>query len=218
MKKILSLTLAVLMVVSMIPTAFAAETQDYSLGTAVNLVGDGGEYTVTVPATLELGQTGAVTAKGYWKSYETLTVSAPEQIEVTNAKTSETTKLDVNFAGIQSAGNDLGEMNVPVDISIDDSSIIFGEWIGIIEYNVELMRTDFITFTINGLEFQAYEDMTWAEWCDSKYNTDGQGAKMYEVDTESGYIRYKYGSGVVKLDGELPISTTQIISGAAYNT
>lgn len=30
-----------------------------------------------------------------------------------------------------------------------------------------------ITFTIEGVEYQAEEGMTWGEWCDSEYNTDG---------------------------------------------
>ena len=30
-----------------------------------------------------------------------------------------------------------------------------------------------ITFTINGISYQAEEDMTWLEWCESDYNTGG---------------------------------------------
>ena len=30
-----------------------------------------------------------------------------------------------------------------------------------------------IIFTIGGIEYEAMEDMTWAEWCDSEYNTLG---------------------------------------------
>ena len=30
-----------------------------------------------------------------------------------------------------------------------------------------------ITFTIDGVEYEAEEGMTWGEWCDSEYNTDG---------------------------------------------
>lgn len=30
-----------------------------------------------------------------------------------------------------------------------------------------------ITFTINGTEYQANEGMTWIQWCNSTYNTDG---------------------------------------------
>ena len=137
MKKILSLTLAVMLLVSAIPTAYAAD-QDYSLGTAVTVEGAGGEYTVTVPATLNAGEVGTVTAKGYWASGETLKVTAPETIEVTNTKTSQKATVNVSFDGIESLGNDLEEMNVPVSISVDKGNTKFGTWTGTIVYNVEL--------------------------------------------------------------------------------
>lgn len=37
-------------------------------------------------------------------------------------------------------------------------------------YLVEIVP---ISFSINGKTYQAEEGMTWAQWCDSKYNTDG---------------------------------------------
>lgn len=137
MKKIVSLTLAGLMLVSMIPTAFAAETQNYELGTSVTVVGDGGEYYVTVPASLEPGQTGTVTAYGKWASNETVKVWTDETVEVTHTETGEKTTVNVDFAGIESLGNDLEDMNVTAPISIDKGEIRFGEWTGVIEYNVE---------------------------------------------------------------------------------
>ena len=175
MKKILSLTLAALMVVSMVPTAFAAETQDYSLGTAVTVEGAGGEYTVTVPATLNAGQVGTVTAKGYWAAEDTLKVTAPETIEVTNTVTNQKATVNVDFDGIESLGDDLEEMNIPVSISIDKGNTKFGTWTGTIIYNVELVEpviVGAIEFTIDGKTYYADEGMTWGEWKDSKYNTD----------------------------------------------
>lgn len=170
MKKILSLTLAVLMVVSMIPTAFAAETQDYSLGTAVTVEGAGGEYTVTVPATLNAGQTGTVTAKGYWASNQQLRVTAPSVIEVTDG--TQKTNINISFAGINSVGSDLEEMNIPVSISIDDGGIKFGTWTGIITYTVNLVTQR--TVPIDGVSY-IYEtyDTKWTEWVNSEYNTAG---------------------------------------------
>ena len=93
MKKILSLTLAVLMVVSAIPTAFAADV-DYKNGTEVEYTGtrstvedDGSvthnaEYTITVPALLAPGGSGTVTLEGYWPSDATVKVTAEEKVEV----------------------------------------------------------------------------------------------------------------------------------------
>jgi hypothetical protein len=31
----------------------------------------------------------------------------------------------------------------------------------------------FLTFTVNGIEYQSEEGMTWKEWCNSEYNTAG---------------------------------------------
>ena len=51
-KRILSAVLATTMVASAIPVAFASNV-DYKVGTAVTVVGQGGEYFVTVPAALQ---------------------------------------------------------------------------------------------------------------------------------------------------------------------
>lgn len=171
MKKILSLTLAAIMVASAIPTAFAAENQDYSLGTAVTVEGAGGEYTVTVPATLNAGEVGTVTAKGYWPKEQTLKVTAPETIEVTHTETNQKATVNVDFDGIESLGDDLAEMNIPVSISIDKGNTKFGTWTGIIEYTVELVIP--INFTVDDISYQAEEGMTWGEWVESDYNTEG---------------------------------------------
>ena len=95
MKKILSLTLAALMVVSMVPTAFAADV-DYQNGTEVEYTGsrttvnaDGtethnAEYTITVPALLAPGGSGTVTLAGYWPSDATVKVTAEDKVEMVN--------------------------------------------------------------------------------------------------------------------------------------
>ena len=173
MKKILSLLLVGVMALSMIPTAMAADV-DVQQGTQVTVVGTGGEYTVTVPATLTPGQTGTVTAKGYWASNETLKVSTPATVEVTDG--TQKTNINISFAGIESAGSDLDEMNIPVDISIDDGGIKFGEWTGTIIYNVELAEVQLQTFTVSKSSSSGsptvytyqYEDgMTWADFMES---------------------------------------------------
>lgn len=175
MKKILSLTLVVMLLVSAIPTAFAAD-QDYTLGTAVTVEGAGGEYTVTVPARLKAGEVGTVTAKGYWAAEDTLKVTAPATIEVTNTETNQKATVNVSFDGIESLGDDLEELTKTASISVDKGNTKFGKWTGTIVYNVELVEPPaptLITFTIDGEEYQAEEGMTWGEWVESEYNTDG---------------------------------------------
>lgn len=59
-----------------------------------------------------------------------------------------------------------------------------------------------ITFTINGTTYQAVDGMTWAEWCDSEYNTGG----FYVYPTGNqicdavGYVRTKDGVSVLPSD------------------
>lgn len=38
---------------------------------------------------------------------------------------------------------------------------------------VEVEEVKFISFTVGRNTYQAVEGMTWAEWCDSEYNTGG---------------------------------------------
>lgn len=40
-------------------------------------------------------------------------------------------------------------------------------------YYYKLVLPALISFTIAGISYQAEEGMTWAEWCESKYNTPG---------------------------------------------
>ena len=52
---------------------------------------------------------------------------------------------------------------------------------------------DLITFTIDGVEYQAEQGMTWAVWCESSYNTDGfiyAWGDANLVIYVSGYKRY----------------------------
>ena len=187
MKKILSLTLAALMLVSAIPTAFAAD-QDYSLGTAVTVEGAGGEYTVTVPATLNAGQVGTVTAKGYWAKEQTLKVTAPETIEVTHTETNQKATINVDFDGIESLGDDLEELTKTANISVDKGNTKFGTWTGTIVYTVELATP--VNFTIDGVPYVADEKMTWKTWCDSEYNTAGYKVSGSVIVNSNGDMLY----------------------------
>lgn len=208
MKKILSLTLAVMLLVSAIPTAFAAD-QDYTLGTAVTVEGAGGEYIVTVPATLNAGEVGTVTAKGYWSKDEMLSVTAPETIEVTHTETNQKATVNVDFDGIKSMGDDLEEMSVSVNISIDHGNTKFGQWTGAIVYTVTLEEIpDLIHFTIDGKSYSAEEGMTWSTWVSSDYN-DGT------VSIFSGLYVKKDEKFVCKGEWREPKSR-EIVAGTAY--
>lgn len=53
-----------------------------------------------------------------------------------------------------------------------------------------------INFTIDGTTYQAEEGMTWEQWCNSSYNTDGYYVRedgvitnnVYFVSTSAGHV------------------------------
>ena len=152
MKKILSLTLAVLMVVSMIPTAFAAEaggnwaggTQVEATGSRSTVEDDGSvthnaEYTITVPALLAPGGEGTVTLEGYWPSDATVKVTADASVDMLNSINNADKKtLAVTFPSIEKAGNNTQAVSASAPVSVADiSAALFGTWSGKFNYNVE---------------------------------------------------------------------------------
>lgn len=142
MKKILSLALAAIMVVSVLPVAYAADV-DYTAGTAVEYTADADanrSYTITVPAELQPGQSGTVTLKGMWASNETVKVTADASVELTNSiNAADNYTLDVEFAGIEKAGDNTVEKTYTETVKVDDmpAAALFGTWSGKFNYNVE---------------------------------------------------------------------------------
>lgn len=150
MKKILSLTLAVLMVVSMVPTAFAADV-DYQNGTEVEFTGsrttvnaDGtethnAEYTITVPALLAPGGSGTVTLQGMWPSDATVKVTAEDKVEmVNNINSADKKELAVTFASIEKAGSNTAVVTASAPVSVANiENALFGKWAGKFNYNVD---------------------------------------------------------------------------------
>ena len=221
MKKILSLTLAVLMVVSMIPTAFAADV-DYQNGTEVEYTGtrstvedDGSvshnaEYTITVPALLAPGGSGTVTLEGYWPSDATVKVTAEEKVEVVNdINSADKKELAVTFASIEKAGSNTAVVTASAPVSVANiENALFGKWAGKFNYNVEFddgKQVEMISFTLSytsdeavedGKEdetFQAVSGMTWGEWVESSYNTaDFYIAEDNTIKSRNGYGRIYY--------------------------
>lgn len=92
MKKIISLALAAVMTMSVLPVAYAAENEaDYTAGTQITYMGTqeeaaggaGDVWTVTVPAKMTLGDTGTVKAEGMWSSNKVLAVTNPSSVDLT---------------------------------------------------------------------------------------------------------------------------------------
>lgn len=140
MKKVLSLVLAAIMLLSMVPTAFAAETADYTNGTTVVYTAAASEaYTITVPAQLAPGGSGTVTLSGTWPSNTTVTVTADENVVLTNSISGANTKvLDVTFAGISEAGSNTEKQTFTETVSVEAiTNALFGTWDGHFYYNVD---------------------------------------------------------------------------------
>jgi len=144
MKKILSLTLAALMVVSALPVAYAAEGENTydnnyegQMGTAITLNGSGTEeWTVTVPAKMVPGDTGTVKAEGTWAAHKHLAVLAPGTVTLTYGAQS----MDVAITGgsLSLLGSSTAEVSKEVEISVADAERLFGTWTGVLTYNVAL--------------------------------------------------------------------------------
>lgn len=187
MKKILSLTMAIMMLVSAIPAAYALDAIpcencnaykavscpgcsgektycptcdvcsncDYTANgdgdegstipevgtTTVTLVGTeeaaASYYEVEVPATMAPGGNADVTVDGFWRSTETLKVTAPEKVTLYYGDQS--IDVGITFAGISQAGNDQVDSTASANLKLADASVKFGTWTGVIEYEVELV-------------------------------------------------------------------------------
>lgn len=181
MKKILSLTLVLAMVMSMgVTTAFAAG--NWEGGTQVTYTATGAEeWTVTVPATLTPGNAGDVTAAGTWGSNRKLVVTADDSVKLTNSINSADYKdLAVTFADINLVGNNTQSVSETKQVSVAamPADALFGTWSGTFYYDVEMV--DVITlqpaegqfvFTINGTPYLAEDGMFWGAWANSEFNT-----------------------------------------------
>jgi len=152
MKKILSLTLAVMLLISAIPTAFAAEaggnwaggTQVEATGSRSTVEDDGSvthnvEYTITVPAKLAPAGSGTVTLEGMWPSDATVKVTADPSVEMVNSINSADKKtLAVTFPSIEKAGDNTQAVSASAPVSVADiSAALFGTWSGKFNYNVD---------------------------------------------------------------------------------
>lgn len=139
MKKVFSLLLAVLMLVSALPVAYAAGTNDYTAGTAVVYTAANNEdYSITVPASLAPGSSGTVTLAGTWAPNTTISVTADTSVKLTNSINANDQKtLAVKFNGISEAGSNTSSQTFTAPVSVDPiENAIFGTWDGHFYYYV----------------------------------------------------------------------------------
>lgn len=229
MKKILSLMLAIMMLVSAIPAAYA--TTAYTNGTQVEYIADvdaNREYTITVPALLNPGQSGTVTLKGKWASNETVKVTADATVELTNSINSNDKKvLNISFAGIEKAGDNTVERTYTENVSVAamPSDALFGVWSGKFNYNVDYVAgsgtTDpsdpdqpgggeEISFAYRDVTFKAYAGETWGEYVARDAFGDFMSIKDNVVIMDDFYF-------LVNDKGENQYADTVIVDGMTYS-
>lgn len=75
-----------------------------------------------------------------------------------------------------------------------------------------------ITFTIDGIEYQAEDNMTWGEWVESKYNTIGI-TKQYQYMDSSGEYHFVYTNNKeIMTSGRHYVHESSVISADNYRT
>jgi hypothetical protein len=71
----------------------------------------------------------------------------------------------------------------------------------------DYVESNLITFTIDGSEYQAEEGMTWADWVNSEYNTDGYYIGDYDniYSKDNLFVLEFIHSSDIILDGKMYI-------------
>lgn len=205
MKKIISFLLAAVLLVSAVPMAHAAETTDYTNGTAVVYTATNTEaYTVTVPALLAPGGSGTVTLSGTWPSDKKISVTADTSVTLTNSINADDTKtLDVTFAGMAYTGDNTQARTYTETISVADiSNALFGTWSGHFYYNVTSE-----TVVVPGANFDG-TFLTWAELQDEANGTAYRYTASAITDTIIGYSAFYGCTSLTSID--IPDSVTNI--------
>ncbi len=214
MKKLLSLALVIVLLISAIPVCFAIQTEgsDVSVenGTDVLLQGKyaSSTYVITVPAQLSPGESGYVHVQGAWGENETLSISCPDKVVLTNTQNGDTIDVSVMFDGLNQGGNLYEEFDVSLNISIENVTVMFGTWTGHLDYEVSFVSSEpvIINFSYDGIPLQAEQGSTWNDWVHSSYNTIG-------IYMEQGSVVDKNGNSVCdSMDADRQrVSTTDII-------
>ena len=218
MKKLFALILTVAMIATMSVTAFAAEIdqdttapQEGSIAVRYQVAPT---YTVTIPATVTLGENAKIEA-------ENVVVEKGKQVEValTNdndfkvatPEGAELTYTVKNGEAEVAEGNTVLAVN-PADGTTGETTLSFvapttiqyaGKYEGTVTFTVavkDVPKTT-INFSLNGESYQAEEGMTLCQWAESEYDVND---KYY--DAGDGTVQVKgtrrYKEDAVIVDGE----------------
>lgn len=130
-------------------------------GTDVEYIGQGfEEYTVTVPAKISPNGIGDVIVNGTWPSDRVVRVTSDQSVEmVNNLNVFNKKNIDINFRGIYESGSDTERklINSKLLVGDFDSKVIFGDWKGQFNYNVEMVDSNLFYDKVYNKIFQADE-------------------------------------------------------------
>ena len=91
---------------------------------------------------------------------------------------------------------------IPVDSITTEGNIVFG----LVE------EATLISFTIDGVSYQAEEGMTWSEWCASEYNTGDSNADGNNVIAPNGkFLFEESGKTIDDATSEVAVLNTEVI-------
>lgn len=145
----------------------------------------------------------AATASAVKSAYDLANGKQDKLVSGTNIKTINGTSILGSGNITISGGGSADLSNYYTKDEIDD---ILGDINTILE---SIIGKIIITFTVGGVEYQAEEGMTWEEWVDSEYNTDG-----YYI-TEDRMIRLSQYQTVV-VDINNVVKSSDIILNISY--
>lgn len=147
MKRMLCMVLALAVALSLTIPAFAANSVNQSSDpqtatTTVTYAATTSEtWTVSVPATLNPGGSGDVTANGQWPLNKKLTVTTDNSVTMKNTGSPDKT-LAVTFNTFELLGSNVVSVSKEQPITVgnwsEGNAPLFGTWTGTITYTVAL--------------------------------------------------------------------------------
>lgn len=188
MKKLFALILAITMMATLSVTAFAAD-YDTEGNKGMNVTYSvAPAYTVTIPETVTIGAEGTektvsaedvVVNKG---QYVSVTLAADNNFIVKTAEGAELAYTVTANDEAVAAGGEILAVNpavgktgtATITFDIEETAIQYaGTYTGSATFTIAVKDVPTISFTIEGVSYQAEPGMTWAEWEESAYNNGG---------------------------------------------
>ena len=178
-------------------------TEHMTTEVAIQVVGEE-SYSITVPATLQLGAGGEVVLTGNWPETKTVHVTADESVPVTSTSNAAlTVDVTVHFDGISCKGDNAQDREVRQPISIStEKPILFGTWTGTVNYYVDIEFIDPYIIPEGGVYYTGLTADRYSLRDYSGYENMYVGGDRFPDTVQPGDVyvyedwEYRYGHGV----------------------